>query len=102
MANYNVSGLITLAELAKTKQSSWCVYILKCSDNTYYTGITNNIVRRIKQHEANKGAKYTRGRGPFSLAYQAKCENRGEASQKEFEIKKLSLAEKINLISLNN
>ena len=102
MANYNVSGLITLAELAKTKQSSWCVYILKCSDNTYYTGITNNIVRRIKQHEANKGAKYTRGRGPFSLVYQAKCKNRGEASQKEFVIKKLSLAEKINLISLNN
>jgi putative endonuclease len=102
MANYNVSGLITLAELAKSKQSSWCVYILKCSDNTYYTGITNNIKRRIKQHETNKGAKYTKGRGPFTLVYQDKCQNRSEASQKECAIKKLTLPEKNNLISNHN
>jgi putative endonuclease len=102
MANYNVSGLMTLAELAKSKESSWCVYILKCSDNTYYTGITNNIKRRIHQHETNKGAKYTKGRGPFSIVYQDKCKNRGEASQKEFAIKKLALAEKINLIAAHN
>ena len=102
MANYNVSGLITLAELAKSKESSWCVYILKCSDNTYYTGITNNIKRRIQQHETNKGAKYTKGRGPFSLVYQNNCKNRGEASQKEYAIKKLTLTEKINLITTNN
>ena len=43
MANYNVSGLMTLAELAKKKQQSWFVYILLCSDSTLYTGITNNI-----------------------------------------------------------
>tara|TARA_B110001469_G_scaffold105251_1_gene104538 strand:+ start:350 stop:658 length:309 start_codon:yes stop_codon:yes gene_type:complete len=102
MANYNVSGLITLAELAKSKESSWCVYILKCSDNTYYTGITNNIKRRIQQHETNKGAKYTKGRGPFSLVYQNNCKNRGEASQKEYAIKKLTLTEKITLITTNN
>ena len=102
MANYNVSGLITLAELAKSKGSSWVVYILKCSDNTYYTGITNNIKKRIQQHETNKGAKYTKGRGPFLLVYQDKCNNRGEASQKEFSIKKLTLSEKINLIGAYN
>ena len=102
MANYNVSGLITLAEPAKSKESSWCVYILKCSDNTYYTGITNNIKRRIQQHETNKGAKYTKGRGPFSLVYQNNCKNRGEASQKEYAIKKLTLTEKITLITTNN
>ena len=102
MANYNVSGLITLAELAKSKESSWCVYILKCSDNTYYTGITNNIKKRIQQHETNKGAKYTKGRGPFSLVYQNNCKNRGEASQKEYAIKKLTLTEKITLITTNN
>ena len=102
MANYNVSGLITLAELAKSKQSSWCVYILKCSDNTYYTGITNNIQRRIEQHETNKGAKYTKGRGPFALVYQDKCKNRSEASQKEYAIKKLTLPEKNNLITTHN
>jgi len=102
MANYNVSGLITLAELAESKQNFWFVYILKCSDNTYYTGITNNIKRRIQQHETNKGAKYTKGRGPFSLVYQDKCKNRSEASQKEFAIKKLALDEKISLIRAYN
>jgi len=99
MANYNVSGLVTLAELAKSKESTWCVYILKCSDNTYYTGITNNIKRRIHKHETNKGAKYTKGRTPFSLVYQDKCKDRREASQKEYAIKKLTLVEKINLIA---
>jgi putative endonuclease len=99
MANYNVSGLVTLAELAKSKESTWCVYILKCSDNTYYTGITNNIKRRIHEHETNKGAKYTKGRNPFSLVYQDKCKDRREASQKEYAIKKLTLVEKINLIA---
>ena len=99
MANYNVSGLITLAELAKSKESAWCVYILKCSDNTYYTGITNNIQRRIREHETNKGAKYTKGRAPFSLVYKEKCKNRIDASQKEYVIKKLTLIEKEKLIS---
>jgi putative endonuclease len=102
MANYNVSGLITLVELAKSNESLWYVYILKCADNTYYTGITNNIKRRIQQHNTNKGAKYTKGRGPFSLVYQDKCKDRGEASRKECAIKKLCLAEKISLISTYN
>ena len=99
MANYNVSGLLTLAELARSKESSWCVYILECSDNTYYTGITNNINRRIQQHGTNKGAKYTKGRGPFSLVYQDKWKDRAEPSRKECAIKKLSLAGKNILIS---
>ena len=99
MANYNVSGLITLAELSKLKKNSWCVYILKCSDSTYYTGITNNVERRIQQHNTNKGAKDTKGRTPFSLVYQDKCKDRREASQKEYAIKKLTLVEKINLIA---
>ena len=102
MANYNVSGLITLAELAKSKKNSWCVYIIKCSDGTYYTGITNNIKRRIHEHETNKGAKYTKGKAPFSLVYQDKCRDRKEASQKEYMIKKLTLVEKENLISTYN
>tara|TARA_B100001173_G_scaffold170715_1_gene147557 strand:- start:273 stop:581 length:309 start_codon:yes stop_codon:yes gene_type:complete len=102
MANYNVSGLITLAELANSNKNSWYVYILKCSDDTYYTGITKNIKRRIHEHEINKGAKYTKGRGPFSLVYQYKCKDRKEASQKEYAIKKLSLIKKEALIADNN
>jgi len=56
MANYNVSGLITLAELAKTKKENWVVYILKCRDHSLYTGITNNISKRIEEHEKGDGA----------------------------------------------
>ena len=57
MANYNVSGLEKLAELARLSKESWCVYILKCTDGTFYTGITTDINRRIKEHGTKKGAK---------------------------------------------
>ena len=97
MANYNVSGLETLAELARMKKGEWFVYILKCSDNTYYTGITKNITRRIIEHGTNKGAKYTRQRGPFKLVYKASFQNRSSASKEEHRIKSLPLHEKLKL-----
>ena len=78
--------------------SEWVVYILECKDNTLYTGITNNIERRLAQHESGKGAKYTKGRGPFKLVYNEFCKDRNEASRAEIEIKKLSREEKIKLI----
>ena len=86
MANYNVSGLETLAELARLSKESWYVYILKCADDTYYTGITSNINRRIKEHGTNKGAKYTKQRGPFRLVYKASFLNRSSASKEEYKI----------------
>jgi len=98
MANYNVSGLETLAELARLSKKSWYVYILKCADGTYYTGITTNINRRIKEHSTKKGAKYTKQRGPFKLVYKASFHNRSSASKEEHRIKSLSLYEKIKLI----
>ena len=98
MANYNVSGLETLAELARMKKGEWFVYILKCSDNTYYTGITKNITRRIIEHGTNKGAKYTRQRGPFKLVYKASFHNRSSASKEEHRIKSLPLQEKLKLL----
>ena len=78
--------------------SAWTLYILKCNDDSYYTGITNNIEKRIADHEAGKGAKYTRGRGPFEIVYQEKCLDRSSASKREFEVKKLSRSEKENLL----
>ena len=78
--------------------SAWTLYILKCNDDSYYTGITNNIEKRIADHEAGKGAKYTRGRGPFEIIYQEKCLDRSSASKREFEVKKLSRSEKENLL----
>jgi putative endonuclease len=97
MANYNVSGLITLAELAKSNQENWFVYIIKCSDDTLYTGITNNVSKRIEDHEKGVGAKYTKGRSPFQLLFTEQHPNRSSASKREIEIKSFSKIEKLAL-----
>tara|TARA_B100000586_G_scaffold191977_1_gene141345 strand:- start:228 stop:473 length:246 start_codon:yes stop_codon:yes gene_type:complete len=78
---------------------SWIVYILKCGDNSLYTGITNNLEVRLLAHEEGRGAKYTKGRGPFKVVYQKIYKTRSEATTKEIEIKKLNVEEKKKLIS---
>ena len=76
------------------------VYILECSDSTFYTGITTNLDRRLKEHNSSKlGAKYTKVRRPVKLIYSQEFNNRSEASVEEARIKKLSRIEKINFIS---
>ena len=79
---------------------TWCVYILECKNGTLYTGITNDIRRRIRQHTLGTGAKYTRGKGPFNLIYKEKCLNRSEAQRREIKIKKLARKNKFNLTIL--
>jgi len=74
------------------------VYILKCRDNTLYTGYTKNIKDRVQTHNSGKGAKYTRGRLPVELKYFEEFEDKGEALKREHEIKKLSREDKILLI----
>jgi putative endonuclease len=76
----------------------WKVYILKCSDDTLYTGITNDLHRRIEAHNQGVGAKYTRCRLPVSLVYFEEQANRSAASKRELEIKSLSRAKKNQLI----
>ncbi len=76
----------------------WVVYILKCRDDSYYTGITNDLDKRIIDHGAGIGAKYTRGRGPIELIYTEPCEDRSSASKREFFIKKLTRRQKEALI----
>ena len=83
-------------------QGNWFVYILECRDKTLYTGITDDYVRRIAAHNAGKGAKYTRGRGPLRLRYLEACPNRSEASKKEFAIKQLTRKEKLALCEANS
>lgn len=78
--------------------SKWTLYILKCKDNSYYTGITNDLPKRLSDHMAGKGAKYTRGRGPFDVVYQEYLDGRSDASKREIEIKKLSRAGKEKLM----
>lgn len=74
------------------------VYILKCKDDTLYTGWTNSLERRIKIHNEGKGAKYTRGRLPVELVYFEQFLTKSEALKREFEIKKMSREEKKLLI----
>ncbi len=76
---------------------NWVVYILKCADDTLYTGITNDLPARITAHESGQGAKYTRGRAPLKLIYSENCENRSSATKREMVIKKLSRLDKEKL-----
>jgi putative endonuclease len=75
------------------------VYILECADKSLYTGITNDLDRRMAEHAAGKGAKYTKGRGPFRLVYRETCQGRAEASKRETTIKLLDRAKKLQLFS---
>lgn len=72
----------------------WRVYILRCSDGTYYTGITNDLPRRITQHNKGTGAKYTRARKPVVLVYCEAHLDRSSASKREAAIKALSRVQK--------
>ncbi|WP_152657414.1 GIY-YIG nuclease family protein [Oceanobacillus sp. CFH 90083] len=74
------------------------VYILKCQDGTLYTGYTNDLAHRIRMHEEGKGAKYTRGRGPFHLMYTCAFEDKSDAMRAEYRIKKLPRHEKLAMI----
>jgi len=79
--------------------SMYYLYILKCTDQTFYTGITTNLERRIEEHNSSTlGAKYTRGRRPVKLVYKKEFENRSEATREESRIKKLSRIKKEILI----
>ncbi len=79
--------------------STWKVYILKCGDGSFYTGITTDIVRRVEEHQSGKGAKYTRGKAPFEIVYTRNFKTRSAASKLEAHIKRLSREEKLALIS---
>ena len=75
------------------------VYILECSDKTLYAGWTNNMEKRLQEHnEGKSGAKYTRGRRPVRLVYREPCPTKSDALKRERAIKKLSRAQKLLLI----
>ena len=76
----------------------WVVYILECSDESLYTGITKELDRRVAEHEDVSGAKFTRGRGPFKVVYKEAQPSRSEALRREIEIKSLRRSAKRALI----
>lgn len=77
----------------------WYVYILRCSDNSLYTGSTTDISRRIKEHSYGSGGNYTRIRRPVKLVYKEAYPNRSKAQKREAEIKDLTKEKKLALIS---
>jgi len=80
--------------------TEFSVYIVRCADDTYYTGIAADVARRIVEHESSpRGAKYLKGRGPLQLVYAEAVGDRSRASQLEYRIKKLDRSDKEALIS---
>ena len=78
---------------------AWHVYIIECSDGSLYTGITNDLDKRIAAHNDGRGAKYTKSRRPVRLRYSELTADRKHASQREYAIKSLRKAEKMQLIT---
>jgi putative endonuclease len=76
----------------------WQVYIILCTDDSLYTGITNDVARRFNQHADKQGAKYFRGRQPKQLVYVETGHDRSSASKRESAIKKLPRLEKLQLL----
>ncbi len=73
--------------------------MVKCADGTFYTGWTTNVERRVKQHNAGRGAKYTKTRGPVKLVYTEPQPDRPAALKRELQIKRLSREQKLKLIA---
>jgi putative endonuclease len=83
--------------------TEYSVYIVRCADDTYYTGIAADVNRRLAEHESSpRGAKYLKGRGPLQLVYTATVGDRSAASRLEYRIKKLNRADKVALIEGRN
>lgn len=76
----------------------WYLYILRCKDDTLYTGITTDVEKRFEAHQSGKGAKYTRGRGPLELVYREQCGSHSDALKRECEVKKLTRQQKQELL----
>ncbi|MGB0907553.1 MAG: GIY-YIG nuclease family protein [Maricaulaceae bacterium] len=79
-------------------KKQWGVYIVRCADDTLYTGITNNLENRLAVHNKGTGAKYTKTRRPVTKLYWEICEDRSAASKREYAIKSLNRQAKLVLI----
>lgn len=77
---------------------NWTVYMLECADGTLYTGITDDLERRLRAHNEGRGAKYTRGRGPLKLRYLESVPDKSTALKREHALKQLRRSEKMAII----
>ena len=81
----------------RVRKARWCVYLLRCTDDSLYCGMTNELTARIVTHNRGRGARYTRSRLPVKLAYVEAAKTRSEALQREYQIKRLSKKKKEEL-----
>ncbi|MDG6778658.1 GIY-YIG nuclease family protein [Thiomicrorhabdus sp. zzn3] len=91
-------------QAAEKTEQAWWVYLLRCSDQSLYCGITTQLDKRLRQHngEITGGARYTQSRRPCQLVYQERAENRQAALKREYHLKQLPKAAKERLVSINN
>lgn len=81
--------------------SEWFVYMVRCADQSLYTGVATDVTRRVEEHNQSNqlGARYTRSRRPVELVYQELCESRSHACQREYALKQLNRRNKLALIA---
>ncbi len=81
--------------------NNWCVYVLKCRNNYLYIGITNNLIRRLKEHEQGTGSKFVRAWRPFELVRIISCRDGKEARTLEYQLKRLKRNKKMEILGIN-
>jgi predicted GIY-YIG superfamily endonuclease len=86
--------MIPPAKKRRKKAAAWLLYVLKCRDNTLYTGITIDVSRRVQQHNSGTASRYTRSRLPVMLIFSEPCRSRSQALKKEYAMKRLSRKKK--------
>lgn len=79
--------------------ASWRLYILSTAAGVLYTGITNDVARRLRQHENGTGAKALRGKGPLTLMFSCEAGDRADASKLEYQVKQLNRRDKLRLVA---
>jgi putative endonuclease len=84
---------------APTAAATWSLYILRCSDESFYTGVTTDIDRRFREHEAGRASRFTRTRRPVVLVYQEKCGTRSQALSRECAVKSMGRHKKKDLVA---
>lgn len=84
----------------KLQSGDWCVYVLKCSNNYFYIGMTNNLEKRLREHEQGRGSKFVRSWRPFELVRTLNCNNAGEARSLEYQLKRLTRKKKVEVLGL--
>lgn len=94
ICRYGASDILTTRDQPGRRAGGWRLYILMCGDGSLYTGITNDLARRVAQHNRGTASRYTRSRLPVALVHQEPCRGRSGALRKEYAVKQLSRSEK--------